>query len=70
MSMTVSEIRDHAERLQGRLTEERHRVRDGHYTGHPAANLKLITALEGRVAELLSQCDALEVQAAVPVLVA
>lgn len=58
--MTVDEIREHAQRLQGRLDDERRRVTAGEYSGHPSANLKLIAALEGRVAELLDQCDAAE----------
>lgn len=58
--MTVTEIRDHAERLQGRLDAERRKVHAGNYQGHPHANLGLIEALEGRVAELLAQCDVVE----------
>lgn len=61
MSMTVTEIREHAGQLQMRLTEERHRMNAGDYgNGHPRANQELITALEGRVAELLYQCDVVE----------
>lgn len=60
MSMTVTEIREHAGRLQGRLDIERRRVRAGEYGGHPHANLGLIAALEGRVAELLALCDVVE----------
>lgn len=58
--MTVEDVREHAERLQGRLDLERRRVGSGGYTGHPAANLELISALEHRVAALLEQCDLLE----------
>ena len=64
MSMTVTEIREHAGQLQGRLDIERRKVREGKYSGHPHANLGLIEALEGRVAELMAQCDALEAQTA------
>lgn len=64
MTMTVTEIREHAGQLQGRLDIERRKVRDGEYNGHPHANLDLIGALEGRVAELLAMCD--QVEAAQP----
>lgn len=67
MSMTVTEIRDHAEQLQGRLDIERRKVREGAYHGYPHANLGLIAALEGRVAELLKQCDEVEAAQAVAV---
>lgn len=60
MTLTVDDIREHAERLQGRLEEERARVTSGKYSGHPAANLELIAGLEGRVAELLADCDRYE----------
>lgn len=60
MTMTVTEIREHAEQLRGRLQEERRKVGDGTYSGHPHANLVLIEALEGRVAELLSMADRVE----------
>lgn len=62
MSMTVDDIRDHAALLEGRLEEERNRVRSGRYSGHPAANLRLIAGLEGRVAELRAECDRLELR--------
>lgn len=58
--MTLNDIRAHAATLQDRLTEERARVRNGQYTGHPAVNLRLIAGLEGRVAELLELCDLYE----------
>lgn len=58
--MTVDDVRDHAGRLQDRLDLERRRISSGSYTGHPAANLELIAALENRVAALLEQCDLLE----------
>ncbi len=58
--MTVDEIKEHAGQLQGRLDAERRKVRAGQYCGHPHANMALIEALEGRVAELLYQCTALE----------
>jgi len=61
MSLTVTEIREHAGLLQGRLESERLRLAAGDYgNGHPRANLRLIEALEGRVAELLKQCDEVE----------
>jgi hypothetical protein len=63
MSLTVDDIRAHAELLEERLEEERRRVRAGKYSGHPAANLRLIAGLEGRVAELRLMCDLEEVRA-------
>lgn len=61
MSLTVNEIREHANLLQGRLEYERLRLDAGDYSnGHPRANLELIEALEGRVAELLKLCDTVE----------
>lgn len=60
MSMTVAEIREHAARLQDHLDLRRHQVTQGYYSGSRTANLALITALEGRIAELTAQCDALE----------
>jgi hypothetical protein len=58
--MTVTDIRDHVERLQGRLDEERRKLHAGEYSGHPHANAALIDALAGRVTELAERCDLLE----------
>jgi hypothetical protein len=60
MTMTIREIEDHAGRLHDRLQEEKHKVRRGEYDGPPQANLNLIRALEGRIDELLRQCQAAE----------
>lgn len=66
MTMTTTDIRAHADQLQGRLEIERKKVATGEYGGHPSANLHLIDALEGRIKELLDQCDAVDAAAAVP----
>lgn len=58
--MTVVEVREHAERLQGRLETERKKVETGQYTGPRSVHLELIEALEGRIGELLDQCDRVE----------
>lgn len=58
--MTVTEIREHAERLQGHLEAERRKVKAGEYSGSRTANLNLVAALEGRIDELLGQCRAME----------
>lgn len=57
--MTVDEIMEHAMRLNDRLAEEVRKVHRHEYTGDHAANLELIRALEGQVAELLVQCESL-----------
>lgn len=62
--MTVDEVREHAERLQGRLETERKKVETGHYTGPRSVHLELIEALEGRIGELLDQCSKVEATAA------
>lgn len=64
MSMTVDEIREHADRLEGRLVAERRKVEAGDYTGPRSANLRLIEGLEGRIKELRAQCDAVAAGAA------
>ena len=69
MSMTTTEIRDHADRLQGRLDEERRRIEHGGYRGNRESNLSLVRALEGRITELLAQCTAVEAALA-PALIA
>lgn len=58
--MTVAEIRDHAARLQNHAALRRRQIEHGVYRGSREANLALISALEGRVAELLAHCDAVE----------
>lgn len=58
--MTVDEVREHAGRLQGRLDDERKKVETGRYTGPRSVHLELIEALEGRIGELLAQCDTVE----------
>lgn len=58
--MTVPEVREHAENLRNHAVLKRHQVEQGAYHGSRKANLDLILALEGRVAELLAQCDAVE----------
>jgi len=62
MSMTIGEIEDHAENLRGRLESERGKVRRGEYLGDRRTNSRLIDALEGRVDELVRQCDKLRAQ--------
>lgn len=58
--MTVAEVREHAERLRGQADLRRRQVKRGVYRGSLEDNLRLITALEGRVDELLTHCDAVE----------
>lgn len=58
--MTIAEIRDHTDQLQGRLETERRKIERGHYSGPRSVNLALVHALEGRVTELLAQCEEME----------
>lgn len=55
MTMSLEEVAVHADTLARRLAEEKHKVELGHYDHSVSANLRLITALEGRVAELRDQ---------------
>ena len=60
--MTLPEVRDHAQILQDHLDHKRHQVEQGRYTGSLEDNLNLITALDGRVTELLALCGKLQDQ--------
>ncbi len=60
MTMTLTEIEDHAGTLRARLTAERRKTDQGGYGGSRRANLRLIGALEGRVDELVRQCRLLQ----------
>lgn len=63
--MSLAEITDHADELQAHLNAVRRRIARGEYRGDPAANERLVTALEGRVSELRAQCETLRRQEAI-----
>lgn len=58
--MTVTEIREHASRLQDLMNIKRGQLARGEYTGNLGDNLHLVEALEGRIRELQAHCDAAE----------
>ena len=61
MTMTVTELREHAHQLQDNLTHKRREIRERDFSTYDRATLlRQCSALENRVAEILSELDAIE----------
>ena len=63
-NMTVHDLKDHADRLSGLLAQKRLNVRMVVDPDDRHELLGLISALEGRVAEISTECDRILAQTA------